>query len=128
MIHRPNAAGLFLCEQVIVEEHTRKLTFVNCFNRLQAEHFPTPARRFYVCAYLRDGLGETTLRISATRLDTLDEVYSRSFQVNFTDRIRIYRVYWPVSDLEFPDAGHYQLRLLIGEEQLADCLVELRPR
>lgn len=33
MIQRPVVVGLVLCEQVIIEEGTRNVTLINCFNK-----------------------------------------------------------------------------------------------
>lgn len=45
MPQKPAAIGLFLCEQVIVEEKTRNVTPVNCFTRrnscsAESPHYP----------------------------------------------------------------------------------------
>ena len=54
MIQRPNAVGLLLCEDVLVEEATRTVTLIRSFDRLVAKTFPTPAKRFIVYAILTD--------------------------------------------------------------------------
>ena len=47
MIQRPNAVGLLLCQQAIVEEHTQNLTLVNTFRRLVLDSFPSPPTQSY---------------------------------------------------------------------------------
>lgn len=57
MKHMPIAVGLFLCEQVIVEERTRNVTPVNCFTQRAVKAFPG-SFSFVLFAVLTDGLGE----------------------------------------------------------------------
>lgn len=128
MIHRPNAAALIVCHQVIVEEHTRDVTFINSFHRLAVDGFPSSPRRFMVCAYLRDGLGDVNLRVVVTQLEAFEEIYSRTVRFNFTDRLRIYRLLWPVSQLAFPAPGQYEIRLFAGADSIADSVIQVLPR
>lgn len=45
MVQRPNAVGLILCEQVVLEEGTRNATLVNSMTRLRSKTFPSPPQR-----------------------------------------------------------------------------------
>jgi hypothetical protein len=45
MSQRPNAVGLVLCQQVIVEENTRNISLVNSFNRRRVDAFDSISRR-----------------------------------------------------------------------------------
>ena len=74
---KPVAIGLLACEQVIIEEKTRNVTPVNCFTHRMVEQFPSEVFPFVVLAFLTDGLGEVSLEVRISRLDTMDEVYQR---------------------------------------------------
>jgi hypothetical protein len=76
MIQRPNAVGLFLCQQAVVEERTRNSSLVNRFRQLSCASFPSPPRDFVVCALLTDGLGDMLLSLNLSRLDTFEEIYN----------------------------------------------------
>lgn len=75
MAQLPIAIGLVLCEQVIIEEGTRNITPVNCFNVREVDDIPGRAS-FCVLAWLADGKGEKTAELVVQRLDNLDEVFS----------------------------------------------------
>jgi hypothetical protein len=77
VIQQPRAVGLFVCETVIVEEHTRNVTPVNCYRRRTLPQFPTGPFPLTVFAVLTDGAGEGRLEVRINRLDTeeMDEIY-----------------------------------------------------
>ncbi len=81
----PIATGLFLCDQLIVEHRTMKVSPFGIFTRLNAEGFPHTARPFSVFASLTDGLGRGLLRATAHRLDNLELVYQYENWYDFSD-------------------------------------------
>jgi hypothetical protein len=107
MIQRPVAVGLTLCEKRIVEEGTGHATLVNCFRRVFAAEWPLVLPEFFVHAWLIDGLGECSLRLSVTRLDTLEEILAQEQRVGFPDPLRITRLHSRVGPLRLPVAGRY---------------------
>ena len=119
MIQRPVAIGLTLCEQVIIEEGTRRVTLVNCFTRHTVERFPSETFPFIVFAILADGLGEMLLEVVIHRLDTLEETYRAGQQVRFADPLQNLRCSLRILDCSFPVAGHYQVGLFVGGEMVA---------
>src|SRR5436190_16945310 len=102
MIQRPTAVGLTLCRLVIVEEKTQNVTLVNSFQRLEVDVFPSPAAPFYVYTVLTDGMGEVTLNLVVSQCDTLDDIYTRSFNATFRSPLRQSRLYWQVRSCSFP--------------------------
>jgi hypothetical protein len=102
MVQRPSAVGLTLCRLVIVEEKTRNVTLASTFQRLEFEGFPATAEPFCAYAVLTDGLGDLALDLIVSRCDTLEEVYTRSFQATFKDPLRQLRLWWRVRSCSFP--------------------------
>ncbi len=88
MSQRPVVVGLFLCENVIVEEGTHNITLVNCFSIRAAERFPSEPLSFLLFATMTDGLGEMTFDVMIERLADLQEVYRRSSVVRLVDRLQ----------------------------------------
>ena len=68
MIPPPVALGL--CEKAIVEEGTKNLTLVNTFTTMFVDGFPSPPQRFAAYAALTDGLGNATIQLGLTHLET----------------------------------------------------------
>jgi hypothetical protein len=84
---QPVARGLFLCDLLIVDASTNKVSLINLFERVRAPSFPSPPRPFVVYAYLTDGFGEVDLAVEIESLDGLQQVYAHSARVRFPDRL-----------------------------------------
>ena len=119
MVPPPIALGLLLCEKVIVEEGTKNVTLVNTFTKLRVDGFPSLPQHFAVYAALTAGLGQATMVLAVTHLDTDQEVYSYQNTVSFPDRLAEVRVLIRVNGCSFPAPGKYQLMLLIDGKWVA---------
>jgi hypothetical protein len=64
-------------------------------------------------------MGEVLLDFVIKRLDTLDEIYERSFPVRFANPLQEIRCLLRVRNCVFPVAGHYQFMLLADNELVA---------
>src|SRR5689334_5976929 len=49
MIPTPVALGLTLCDYVLVEQGTKKVSYIRSFRRLRASGFPVVMSPFFVC-------------------------------------------------------------------------------
>jgi hypothetical protein len=92
MVKLPNAVGLVLCEQIVIEENTHNVTLVNAFNRLRCRAFPSLPQRFVMYTMLTDGLGNATMSVKLARLDTLEEIYEHDWPMGFDDPMRNVRL------------------------------------
>lgn len=111
MIQRPEAIGLALCEQVIIEEKTHNITLVNSMSHLRVREIPSEPYRFVVYARLTDGLGDGKIRLEVARLDTLDEILVKEIPAAFPNPLQEVRLISRAS-LSFPVEGRYQISLL----------------
>ncbi len=118
MNHRPIPIGMVLCEQMIVEEGTRNVTPVNCFNVREVEDIPGRAT-FYVLAWLADGMGEMPAELLVERLDNLEETFRVNQNLVFPDRLHDMRFAARIRGCPLPVAGHYQVSLIVDGERVA---------
>jgi hypothetical protein len=123
MIQRPNAVGLMLCQQVIIEEKTRNVTLVNNFTRLQLRTFPSRGQQFVAHAMLTDGLGEVNFGLHVSRVDTLEEIALRSWRIRFTDPLRQVHVVVRLPNFSFPAPGRYAFSLEVEREEISECVL-----
>jgi hypothetical protein len=125
MIRIPNAVGLLLCQQTVVEDKTKNVTLVNTFTRMNASQFPTPPRKFIVFSSLVGGVGAVKLSLVVSRLDTLDEVFDRAWDVTFEDPLRIERLIVRPAAISFPVPGKYEVVLRANGEPIAQSALWL---
>jgi hypothetical protein len=119
MIPPPSAIGLTLCDYVILEEGTRKISLVGSFTGLQVLGFPSVPQRFSVFAVLTDGMGDGTIELAVTQLETDQEIYSVRRSVHFPDRFMEVRVLFRVGQCSFPVPGTYLFTLLVDGDWIA---------
>jgi hypothetical protein len=127
MVQPPTASGLILCEQVIIEEKTRNVSLVNTMGRLHCSTFPSPPQRLVIYAALTNGMGEGTMSLVVSRLDMLEEVDQRRWQMRFTSPLRIVRLMLRPPALSFPAPGQYQYTSFADGEWVAQTILEVTP-
>ena len=119
MSQPPLAVGLRLCEQVIIDDRTRRVTLVNCFFRWVVEGPLSERQTFHVVAVLTSGHGTMPAALMIDRLDTGETVFLREFNVRFADPVEHYWCMLRLRRVEFPVGGVYQATLLIDGESIA---------
>jgi hypothetical protein len=77
-------------------------------------------------AILTDGLGTGTIRLAVTRLDSLEDIYAHDIEATFSDPLQEVRLLFrPSSLLSFPEAGRYEISLLIEGQSIAHRVLEV---
>ena len=125
MVPRPVALGLTLCDYVIVEEKTKKVSLIGTFTGIRVSDFPSAPQPFSAYAMLTDGLGDASITLTVSRMDTAEEIYRREMTSRFSDKLAELRVHFRVLNCQFPSAGWYQFSLLVDGEWVAQRLVRV---
>jgi hypothetical protein len=128
MIPPPIVLGLTICEKAIVEEGTRNVTIVSTFTRLLMEEFPFPPQRFSVYAVLTEGIGDATILLTVTNLETDEEVDRIERSLRFPDRLAEVRLLFQIRECSFPIEGTYQITLYLDGDWLAQRRLQVRER
>jgi hypothetical protein len=118
MPQRPNALGLTLCDQVVIEQGTQKPYLLGVFTGMGVGTFPT-IPRFDVFAALTDGLGRVTICLSVTHMPTDRVIYAQKQELVFPDALRVMHVRFRVRALTLTEEGDHLFALLIDEEEIA---------
>jgi hypothetical protein len=110
---------LTICEKALVEEGTKNVSLKSTFTKIVVEEFPSLPQRFVVYSVLTGGLGDGTMDLVVTHLETDEETYANRFPVHFPDRVAEVRVLFRVNRCIFPLPGEYVITLLLDGEWLA---------
>lgn len=127
MIPLPLGLGLTLCDYVLIEEGTRKISLIGGLRWLTADSFPYVPPAFFAHAALIDGLGNATIGLRAVSLDMDDEIYLENRPVHFSDRLRELHVVFRVVDCAFPAPGWYVFELLVDGEKVTSRRLRVSP-
>jgi hypothetical protein len=128
MIPPPIVLGLTICEKVIIEEGTRNVTIVSTFTRLLMQEFPSPPQRFSMYCVLTEGLGDATILLTVTNVETDEEVDRIERSLRFPDRLVEVRLLFQIRECSFPVEGTYLITLYIDGEWLAQRRLQVRER
>ncbi|MFL5242811.1 MAG: DUF6941 family protein [Gemmataceae bacterium] len=121
MVPIPVALGMTLCDYVIIEEKTRKISLIGTFDSMVVDHTPVLANPFSIYSVLINGHGEGVVKVVVNCLETDEEVDFVRNQLNFPDRFVPVKVHFRLSRLTLPTLGWYEVSLLIDEEWVAQC-------
>jgi hypothetical protein len=128
MIPRPTPVCLSLCDSVIVEEGTRKISLINSFSTIRLSQFPKAPQPFCVFSTLTDAQGEGMVELSVTRLETDEEIYAVRRTLGFADRVTDLSVLYRIGNCVFPARGAYLFTILVDGEWIAHRRIRLELR
>jgi hypothetical protein len=126
MVPPPVALALILCDQVIVEEGTKKVSLIGAFRNLQSRVFPFVPLPFCVLATLTGAQGEGEIALTVTELETDEEVASVTRRVTFPDRFAEGRVLFRLAECAFPAPGGYMFTLTVDGDWVAHRRLQIR--
>ena len=111
----PICLSLLLCDQVVADASTGKMSILGMFQSVTAAAFPTILPRCAVWIELTNGHGETPVLLRLARAtpedidgDVLLEI---GFTVPFHDPRTVHLHHVSVTGLQLPEEGHYRLGL-----------------
>jgi hypothetical protein len=100
---RPRAIDFLICDYFILDERTKNVSLIGCFNRLRLPEFPFAASRFFVFALVTDGLGEGSLELTLTHLASEEEIFRLETTIRLPHRFTELRVPFPLWSVIFPN-------------------------
>jgi hypothetical protein len=119
MIPPPIPIGLTVCDYVIVEEGTGKVSLIGSYSDIGVPHFPAVAPPFCVVATLTNGQGNATIELTLTHLETDEETHSVRQTVQFPSRFTEVLLLYRIAGWTFPEAGTYLFTLQVDGEWIA---------
>lgn len=115
---KPQVLAMILCDQIIRDEASKKLTLVGCFDRIVAPEFPTSHGSLALYVALTDGEGtyEGEFRISLAGVRRV--LLSSKGQFTLDHPLEIAEINFPIRRLQLPEPGEYEFQFLCDGERL----------
>ena len=123
----PFAVALLLCDDVIVDERSKKKTLVGVFDQVLAHQFPVEHRPLTIYARLKDAEGQYHLRVEYVQVST-DRVLGRGDLGTMTipSRLFITELVLTPPTIRIPEAGAYEFRIWANDRYIGRIAFEAR--
>ena len=113
---KPILLSMSLCDQVIRDQQTHKLSLINLFNELRAKHFPCTHPRLYVYVCLTNGRGNCEGTLALVDIDANRTIARLSGPITFRSPLQVVEMSFELNALAFPRAGTYRFEFLCDNE------------
>jgi hypothetical protein len=125
MIKLPHVIGLYPCERIDFNTQSGQVSLVGVFHSLHFRRFPALPRKFTVYAALYDGVGEGTIDLVVTQLETELDIYAYEKWYVFPGRGRLCHVGIPVTQCGFAAPGRYAMTLRFEGSEITQRLIDI---
>ena len=108
----PYPLAILLCDQIIVDERSKKKTLVGIFDLIYARQFPVGHRPLSIYVRLTDAEGQYEFRMDYVQVKT-DKLLGRGEipAVPITDRLKTHELIMEFPPIKIPEPGDYEFRL-----------------
>lgn len=114
----PVLLAMVLCDTIIREMGTNKLSLIGTFNGLFAQRFPCTHPSLSVYVVLTNGRGRVSCLLRMTSLEDGQEVFSYPGEVDFSDPLSVIELDFKIQQLRLEKEGEYSIELIADGEFL----------
>lgn len=115
LIKKPTLLAMIICDQIIREEGTKKISLLGLFNRIHAKSFPCYHSKLHIYIALTDfeGQAECELKFSES---SGNEIIKLAGPIKFPDRLTVVEMEFCMNNLPIPKPGIYHFDFMINTE------------
>jgi len=120
----PICQAIVICDNIIREENTRKLSLMGLFNSIKVSAFPTRHARMHVYVSLTNYIGETKGMLKF--LDPEGNVLAQIQEpVVFQDKFATIELNFVINGMVFPKPGVYTIEFLVSHQLVGSRKIEI---
>jgi len=109
---------MILCDQIIVEESTRKSNLIGVFSNINSKRFPAVHPRMAIYVALTEGEGDYEGCLRFVFAETEQELFRATGPISLPHPLAVAELHFHTPALPLPKAGKYRLDLLCDGELL----------
>lgn len=115
----PKCKAILLCDHVIADPATAKISVIGIFSRWAFPHFPHSTPPFRVFLQLTDGIGSYVISMEVLDLQDFQIVaHGRIAEIDFTERKNKVDLGISIPPLLIPHAGSYDFIVLADGQEV----------
>jgi hypothetical protein len=108
-----------------LEPSTGVVSLVGVFQARRFRNFPSPVQGFTVYTTLYDGVGEGTMELAVSHLETEKDVGSYKRWFTLPGRGRVFNLVLELKRCVFPAAGRYGVALRFGGKEITSRYLDI---
>lgn len=117
----PVLLSLIICDQVIIDSISKKVSIIGAFEGLSALKYPARHPRLAFFGQLTNGRGKTKIMISLVDVQEEDKIlFQGAMEGEFKDVRQVVNVTFDIGGIVFPHPGEYRFQILAGTEFLGE--------
>mgnify|MGYP000371374738 CR=1 FL=1 len=115
---KPELLAIILCDQVIKDLHTQKVTIVGSFSRIFARKFPAMHNHCAIYVALTDGQGTYEGEFRFVFAETDETVFAAKGEFKLDDPLQVAELNFTIAALPLPRPGTYRIEFYADGERL----------
>lgn len=108
--------AIIICDDIIRDEGTRKITLVNCFNRVDSSAYPCTHPRLCVYVAVTNGRGDDAGVLKFINDEEQKEIVSVERMLKFEDPRTVAELVYTLRNIPLSCPGDYSFEFWCGEE------------
>jgi len=115
---KPIVLSINICDTIIRDEVTKKVSLIGLFSAINAKTFPTVHPMFHVYVALTNGHGlyKTTLRIVGS--SNGQSIFNMDGDLNIASPLQVVELNIGLQGLQFKDPGKYSVQVICNGEPI----------
>lgn len=126
MAVQPILLALVLCDTVIREQGTNKVSLIGTFNSLSAATFPCIHGTFWVYIAITEGRGRYSTKLRITSLTTGNVVFELPGDIEFAGPTSVGELVFQLNGIRFDTPGMYAVEFLSGNVLLGSRKINVQ--
>lgn len=115
----PYPLAILLCDQIIVDERSKKKTLVGVFDVIHVKNFPALHPSLSIYARLTDAEGQYKFRMDYVQVKNDGLLFRvETPNIAIADRLRVQELVMQFPPIQIPEPGEYEFRLWANERYI----------
>jgi hypothetical protein len=123
---KPIILALVLCDQIIREAGSNKVSLIGTFNGIFASTFPCTHPSLWVYIAITEGRGHVPCKLRMMSLDTNNYIFDLPGKIEFGGPTSVGELVFQLQQLRFEQPGVYAIEFWAGDDLLASRKVNVQ--
>jgi len=111
----PSVVSINVCDSIIRDEVTKKVSLIGLFNTIRANNFPCKHPQLHVYIALTNGHGKYKAEVRFTNADQSKPIAGMRGELDFKSPLQVVEINLCWQRLNFPKAGEYIVEILCDD-------------